>query len=201
MQVLLDGNVVNSVEWSIRTVGDLIRRLSDLPGFRNRVVQAISVDGLELYDWTENSSIELPQDATIHVRTQSVAELIISTLQSAMEYLPRLDSGGVRAATLIHEGREREAFELVAQLVEGLEWYAQLLGNLSQLLPQEEQRASELLTALGNVLEELARSWEAQDHTLLADLLEYELPPEIEKGLEYVEELIRTNSIELGNQA
>lgn len=193
MHIFLDGKAVEADGWTIRTVGELVQHLGNLPEFKHRIVQSIAVGGLELHVWEGNSAVALPQDAQIHVKTQSVAEVMASAVQSAREYLPRLDAGGVQAATLLQEGREQEAFSLVGQLVEGLQWYSEFLGNVATLIPQEERWASERLTALSNVLEQLLQSWESHDHTLLADLLEYELPPELQRGLEYVEALSQSN--------
>lgn len=170
-------------------MGDLVRHLDSLPAFTNRLIESISVDGLELYDWQARGAVMLPMGADIHVRTQTVVELLASTVQSAKEYLPRLEDGAAQAAALLQSGRENEAFTLVGQLVEGLQWYSEFLGNLAALMPPEKARAEERLTELTAVLAQLLQSWEGQDHTLLADLLEYELSPQLQRGLEYVEEL------------
>lgn len=198
MDIFLDGKAIQVQHAPVRTVGDLVQHLCNLPEFEYRYVEMVTVDGLELHDWQGNSGVELPKNAQIHVTSQSLAELIGAALQSAKEYLPRLDAGGVRAATLLQEGRESEAFELVGQLVEGLEWYSEFLGKVGQLLPQEERRASGRLTALGAVMDQMLQSWEGRDHTLLADLLEYELSPELQKGLQFVESLAQSDAMDAG---
>lgn len=199
MQVFLDGRHVEVDYWTARNVSDLVQHLRTLPEFEHRIVELIKVDDLELHDWEESSSVALHPDAHIYVKTQSVSQLIISVVQSAKEYLPRLDRGAVQAATLLHEGRENEAFALIGQLVEGLQWYTEFLGNLAGLVPQEEHRASQRLIELGNVMHRLVESCEGQDHTLLADLLEYELSPELQRDLVYVEALTESNILNMGN--
>lgn len=200
MRIFLDGKVVESDGWSIRTVGQLMRNLDNLPQLSNRLIESVVVDGIELQDWEANSAVKLPEDAHIHVKTQTVVELLASAVKSAKEYLPRLDDGAVRAASLLQEGRTPEAFRLVGQLVEGLQWYTEFVGSLAALMPQEEPRASERLTELGNVMAELLQSWEGQDHTLLADLLEYELSPQMQRGLEFLETLSPSASSDAGNR-
>lgn len=200
MKVLLDGKAVNVGELPTRTLGDLVRQLSNLPELESRVVQSVTVNGIELLDWEANSELELPRNAQLRVATQSVAELLASSLQSAKEYLPHLESAGGDAAALLHEGREGEAFDLIARLVEGLQWYTEVLDSLGILLPDQSHRATERLAALSSVLDDLVRAWEGRNYTLLADLLEYELSPEMERGREYVEELSQEIASESGNR-
>lgn len=201
MGVFLDGKAIEGLARPTCTLGDLVQHIGNLPGYGDRIVQMITVNGLEIDDWEVNSSFEFSQDAEVHVMTQSVGELIASTLQSANEYLPRLDSSSVQAAILLHEGRERDAFGLVAQLVEGLQWYAEFLASVTTLMPNEAEWASERLAALGNVLENVLGSWEVRDYTLLADLLEYELSPELKRGCGYLEELARPGAVDTGDEA
>ena len=75
MHIFLDGKAVEADGWTIRTVGELVQHLGNLPEFKHRIVQSIAVGGLELHVWEGNSAVALPQDAQIHVKTQSVAEV------------------------------------------------------------------------------------------------------------------------------
>lgn len=195
--MFLDGKQVQDDGQDIRTVGDLMRRLDGLSDLERRIVQSIAVDGLEIFDWWDNCSVELPAGARIDVRSQSVSQLLVATAQSAQDYIPRLQDGGVQAATLLQEGRDQEAFRLVGQLVEGLQWYSEFLGNVATLAPGEEERAAERLEALGAVMEQLLRAWEAHDHTLLADLLEYGLTTELQQSLEYVHGLSQSGFVDV----
>lgn len=193
MRIFVDGQAVEEANgWSIHSVGELVQRLGKLPALTNRVIQSISVDGLELRDWDVHDAVELSQNAQVHVRTQTVVDLLASAVQSAKEYVPHLEAGAVQAATLLQEGRRQDAFGVIGQLVEGLQWYSEFLGSLMSLVPQEQRRSSERLAALGAIMTQVLESWEGQDHTLLADLLEYELSSELRLGLDYVEDLLHS---------
>lgn len=196
LQVFLDGLDVHRDEWVIRTIGDLIQHVQDLPQLKNRFIESISVDGVELYDWEDNRSVDLPPTARIEIKTLTGAELLASTVQTAREYLPKLRAGAVTAAELFQEGRDGDALNLVRQLVEGLQWYSDFLGSVSVLLPHEQERVSERLTALNGVMDELVKSWEDSDHTLLADVLEYALSVELQENLHYVDMLARSRFVD-----
>lgn len=199
MNVFLDGKVVNMDGWSIRTVGELVRQLGNLPEFSNRVVETIEVDGLEVGDWERDSAVFLPDGATVHVKTQTVGDLLACAMQSAKEYLPRLGDGAVQAATLLQEGRSQQAFGLISLLIEGLHWYSEFLANLATLVPQEQQRVSVRLGELNAAMALVLDAWERQDQTLLADLLEYELSPELHRSLQYVEALSQSDIRDVRN--
>jgi len=200
LRLLLDGKSLEVANWSFRTVQDLVSYLEGQVVPEGRVIESISVGGIELYDWSANTPICLPEHVDIHVKTQAVAELLASAIETAAEYVPKLEAGAVAAATLFQQGRADEAFVVTRQLVEGLEWYCEFLGSVSTLLPQHERSASARLSSLNAVLEHLVEAWEARDHTLLADLLEYELAAELQTNREYLAELAKFNAVGTQNQ-
>lgn len=199
LRIFVDGKAFDADNIVARTIGDVVRHLETVPALRRRMIESIVIGGIEFHDLVTNRSVELPSGSDIHVRTQTVEELLAATMQSARDYLPKLEAGCTQVATLLHEGRAREALALVAQLVEGLQWYSEVLGNMAALIPGEERNATERLTALEGILQQLMQSLEGQDHTLAADILEYELSPELQQGFEYVDSLSQFRFFDRGN--
>lgn len=193
LRIFVDGNRIDAEGPPIRTIGGLVRYLERRGVLGGRLVDQIAIGELVFHDWEGNNTVALPEDADIQVTTQSVADLIASTIQTAAEYLPKLEAGAVRAAALLQEGRERESFDVIGGLVDGLQWYSDILGSLAALLPHEQRRASERLTGLTAVTEQVLAALEAQDYTLLADLLEYELAAELQTNMEYVAALSKSD--------
>jgi len=194
MKVVLDGKEVSLEGISCRTVDDLVQQLLRRFPPNGRVIQSINIDGIELYDWEAHREAEVPPEAEVHVKTQSIAELLASTIESALEFLPRLVAAAIEAAELLQQGRMQDAFTLMGKLIEGVQWYTEFLSGLSKLLPSAAPWARERLTSLNEVMKQVLHCWEAQDQTLLADLLEYELAGEMEKGVEYLPSLVTPKS-------
>lgn len=199
MNVILDNNILEAIPTGIRTLGALIHHVGSLPQLKQRVIQSITINGNELQGWDAGSSLPLPSDASVRITTRPLAHVLMETALSCRDYLPRLQEGAVSVAADFHQGRQAEAFDTMNDLIEGLNWYTEFLRNILTLRPREGERAASCLSSLNRILAELVGAWERQDFTLLADLLEYELVPELEAGTHYIEHLVANLSADLGN--
>lgn len=199
MNLHLDGKAFGRVGGHISTLGALVQLLGELPELENRVIQSISIDGDEFDEWEESMSVTIAPEAEVHVVTRSVTQVLMETAMTCLDYLPRLKEGAITTATRIHEARDQEALELIQDLFQGLEWYTEVLGHIVWLEPQEQERGSFRLSTLNNILEQLLSAWDVKDLTLLADLLEYELAPELDTGVQYIKFFVANLSTDVGN--
>lgn len=199
MIVKLDDNVILELSGPITTLTDLIEVLETRPELQTRVIESIIVDGKEIEDVYDIPPVDLHPDSELHVFTKPIVHLLLETATTCQDYLPRLRAASVLAATRLHESRETDAFYLIRDLVGGLHWYTEFLGHVGTLHSPEKEQASNRLAALNDILKEILVSWQREDFTLLADLLEYELTMEIEAGIEYVGRLLTNLSASLGN--
>ncbi|MBC9784454.1 hypothetical protein H1S01_08010 [Heliobacterium chlorum] len=105
--------------------------------------------------------------------------------ESGTEYLPRLVEGLGEVAEFLRQGKENEGIERLSQSLEGLEWVQAVVNGVPVLLQSEN---IDVLETLKTVLVELEQAWSDQDHTSLADLIEYELVPSLENLYEWFSE-------------
>lgn len=95
--------------------------------------------------------------------------------KAGVEYLPKLSRGLTAIAELIRNGNEVVGARFFAQATEGLRWMAGLLTNISLVKASEIEK-------FGDDLNTLLTAWENEDYVLIADLLEYEMAPFVEKA-------------------
>lgn len=196
MSLKVDGKIVNG---SAETLGGLVQLLLALPECQERVIQSIVIDGVEVNDWDDSSSMPIAATSDVVVTTRPLAHALLETAASCREYLPRLIEGSMKIATQLQQGQPKEALGSIPDLIDGLQWYSEFLAYVASLAPEEKEPAQERVFSLNGILEQLVASLEGSDLTLLADLLEYELVPELESGHGYVELLIMNLSAKMGN--
>lgn len=189
MDLWVDGNRLADVPAGLDTLGEVVSYVSGLLESRSRVIQSVAVNDIEVPDWDADLKTPLPKDAVIRVTSESIAQIVSDSIISCLDYLPRLEDGVRSVAARIQQGREQEAVSVLPALLDGLEWYSEFLGSLAAIKPETAQEAGAMLDRFRAVLDEVAVAWEANDLTLVADLLEFELGAQLEQGLDFVRQL------------
>lgn len=189
MDLWVDGNRLTDVPDGLDTLGKVVSYVAGLLESRSRVIQSVAVNDIEVPDWDADLKTPLPKDAVIRVTSESVAQIVSDSIISCLDYLPRLEDGVRSVAARIQQGREQEAVSVLPALLDGLEWYSEFLGSLAAIKPETAQEAGAMLDRFRAALDEIVAAWEANDLTLVADLLEFELGAQLEQGLDFVRQL------------
>lgn len=164
------------------TQSEIIIQLQSALKENNLVVMEAKVNGIK-------SSTDLAQIAGLNdIETMALlvgtpGQVITEGLETAISYLPILQSGLVDIAALFQEGREGEGISKFLEAVPGMEWLGQILSGAVLIIDsnilQDSFRSS--AAGYGKKLEELLEGWQNRDYVLIADLLEYELAPFIQE--------------------
>jgi len=149
-----------------------------------QAIGKIYINGQE-YSGTWEQAVKEKGAREIKIETTTIEQLIEETKTSVMTYLPKLKEGINQVASLFQLGKETEAFPLMIDLVEGLDWLLQAIGAINIFnpgyLPEDE------IISFNKKSEELIQAWKNDDFVLLSDLFEYEILPLIERW----EEILR----------
>ncbi|MBU7006405.1 hypothetical protein [Phosphitispora fastidiosa] len=164
------------------TQGEIIAQLQGAIKENNLVIMEAEVNGVK-------SSINLAEIAglndidTLSLMVGTPGQVITDGLETAVTYLPVLQSGLTDIAAFLQEGREGEGISKFLQVVPGMEWLGQILSGAVLIIDsnilQDSFRSS--AAGYGKKLEELLEGWQNRDYVLIADLLEYELAPFIQE--------------------
>jgi hypothetical protein len=120
--------------------------------------------------------------------TQNTEELVKNSLNEADDYLPKLKKGILDTADYFRNGEDEKGNNTYQQIVEGLEWYTDIITKILSIINHEElyNESQEVIKDLNEPLTELMEAYNKNDIVLIADILEYEI-------FEYVETMIEFN--------
>lgn len=189
MRIYLDGNV-ESLDHEPRTLDQLLEQFRLQGKLGGRVVKSITINGHEVYA-EDHVNVALSNTDEVKVATQSVSQVLTATAETAAEYLPRLAAGCRAVAQRMYQGEVSGAFGMMPEILDGLEWLVTVLRHVANLCPQHRGSALSELDAITRGLSQVSEAWEARDHTLMADLLEYEVAPRLDHAGRWVGDVAR----------
>jgi hypothetical protein len=147
-----------------------------------RYIRMITLNGREtaIGDF---EALEFSGEDEIMVVTCTLDELVEDSMTSALEYTPKLLKAFVECAKLLRTGNVGEAAGIFSDTVQGLQWTYDVLLHLASLHPGPSP-VHNLFEQAGIAIPQLFQAWDTQDYVFLADIVEYELIPLLDKWLQ-----------------
>lgn len=108
------------------------------------------------------------------VDTEEFLKQQLETLQTANEYIVRLESGIIEGISLFKNNEESQAVEMLPYIIDGAEWLNDAM-KLTVGIHSEEINYDEVREKLVEIVE----AFNNEDYILVGDLLEYEILPVI----------------------
>ena len=128
------------------------------------------------------------------VDEQANLTLLMESLETGIDYLPRLISGMNEVVRLLRQGRRGEANGLLTEALEGIEWLLTVIETV-HVLPlkaDESEGCTEKLEHFRGIMKNLLVAYSAQDLVLTGDIIEYELVENLEYWLKAFGRLINS---------
>ena len=98
----------------------------------NRVIVGITVDDVRIEE--EEAFLSLSGGIDIQFISQPIIDLVRESVEEGRRYIPTLLKGLEGIATMIEEGREKDAQVPFSQAVEGINWLVGVFAKSSALL-------------------------------------------------------------------
>ena len=162
--------------------GETLKEVLDviLKSRRDSYVRRIWLEGQEVSSsamdtlMTSITSIELLELELAHL-----GDLLANNLANAKEYLEKLIPGFQKAADLFRMGNEQEAHKFYLQILDGIDWFSQVVLNIvkSRGNQVEGQSLGDRQEKLTGLMAQMLEANQNQDRVLMADLLENEMIP------------------------
>ena len=121
---------------------------------------------------------------SLEVELANLKDLVATNLANALDYLKKLMPGCELAADLFRAGNEQEANKYYLQILDGIEWFSQVVSVIMSPdegeteLPDTDNESLEVRQKkLTDLMSQMLEANENQDWVLLADILEYEMVP------------------------
>ena len=121
---------------------------------------------------------------SLEVELANLKDLVATNLANALDYLKKLIPGCEQAADLFRAGNEQEANKYYLQILDGIEWFSQVVSVIMSPdqgeteLPDTDNESLEVRQKkLTDLMSQMLEANQNQDWVLLADILEYEMVP------------------------
>ena len=183
MKVLVNGKE-ETISFMGETLGDLLSHIEKVGVAQGNVVRSIKIDGQESSpDSSEAQRTQISEIATLELEISTLADMINKNIENADAYLIRLIPGIEKSVELFRIGNEQEANKFFVKIVDGIDWFSQVLDIIltaKEISPEtvfEGKSIQDRRTSLVGLTQQMVDANKNQDWVLLADLLEYEILP------------------------
>jgi len=189
--VLLDGMVLENTSFDSSDRGAVLAAIHKSAASKGRIVSSLSLDGESI---SEESFLASTQGQELHVKTDSIRNLVSESLQEASRYLPVLVAGLGRIADSLEREKVKDAADSFRQASDGIDWLIHVLTHCQTLLGLKDSeildgKLDEVRNSLNGRLKDVSASLEAGKYFELSFRLRNELIPELEKLVAYAHSL------------
>ena len=147
---------------------------------QNSYIRRVWLDGQEVSSDSQDIFKTSPTSVgLLELELAELQDLLANNLTNAKDYLVRLIPGFQKAADLFRMGNEQEANQYYLQVLDGIEWFSQVVIIIvsTQENKSEEKSLEERQKKLTDLMSQMLEANQNQDWVLMADLMEYEMIP------------------------
>ena len=147
---------------------------------QNSYIRRIWLDGQEVSsDSQDTLKTSTTSVGLLELELAELQDLLANNLTNAKDYLVKLIPGFKKAADLFRMGNEQEANQYYLQVLDGIEWFSQVVIIIvsTQKNKSEEKSLEERQKKLTDLMSQMLEANQNQDWVLMADLMEYEMIP------------------------
>ena len=183
MKVSINGVAQEESDFEGETVSAILDAMvQQTPG---SYIRRIWLDDQEFPSDDREALQKKPSDIdSLEVELANLKDLVATNLANALDYLKKLIPGFEQAADLFRAGNEQEANKYYLQILDGIEWFSQVVSVIMSPdegeteLPDTDDESLEVRQKkLTDLMSQMLEANENQDWVLLADILEYEMLP------------------------
>ncbi|MCL1875206.1 MAG: hypothetical protein FWF87_02970 [Synergistaceae bacterium] len=152
----------------------------------------ITVDGVEM---DSSAFLHLRKGREAHFKTCKIKDLVIESLQEAINYLPRLTDGIQKIASEFERKEEENADEHMTNFAEGLGWLINVMQKNQILLKVKDSELpnkEETIVKINASLESISECFEKRRIMEIAFHMRQGILPEIKNISGYVAQLLDT---------
>lgn len=155
-----------------------------------RFISSLRVNGREVADIGRESSRRLDGINSIEITTESRSSLAENIIAEGRGYIEGLQDYLLKTAEHFTRGSGCADSSLL-EAVQGMQWFVQMIGFIEEALKLDFTRlmlngqpVNDYVRMLNIIFQEIVNSQEKTDPVLLADILEYDLVPQLDNWKE-----------------
>ena len=191
MKLYVDGNLIDSIS-NACSMHDILYG-GDIKIFipEGRAIKSIDINGTQYDDLMLNTdksrAFKLGDGDEIKIKTMSQLELLSGSLDAAIAFLNEFKAGIVKTTDEIRWGNSAGGFNNFSEYLKGLATFVQIMEKISEFLKIDYNNLvyggksiQSYFSELEKILSSVLSTQVEQDYVLLADIVEFELKPNID---------------------
>lgn len=200
MEIIIDGVPTKLAIGAITTFGELMDHIqSEVVIFPN-VVTRVILNEEELDEGQEIGfgNFSINEILSLALETDNTTKLAYDSLFDAQDYLPELSEVFENAAKLIRGGNVQAGLLNASQALEVVSAFGQVLDSIRGAFQIDFSKIRiddiillDKLNLLNQYANDVLKATQAEDWTLFADLIEYELSPLLYEWMAVIPELVK----------
>jgi hypothetical protein len=188
-QILLDG-AVQADRTGCECWGNLLEHLDRLAAAENKVLTAVRFDGVDQPSFRDPAAAALPLGAlaVVEAETASPGELLENSVNEAIAAAGSLAAGATRLGDAFRGFDVSHANQDLQELAQGLgtlvaiaHAISEIVGTSLDAVTCDGQTGSSMVAALSTQADELIAARETGDWITGADIIEYDLAPQLQR--------------------
>ncbi len=190
--IVIDGQNTGLNVSNYQNLEDLLVKMMESGNLEDRVVTDVLVDDesfSEIYPH-QAEDIETSSIQKVEIKSVAVSDMAVSITTELEKVVHIMSRGGRQVAELFRQADDSEALELFQDLLDVTQNFMRMIGVLREEF--DLSKSTEFNAAsqeISGVLSEVSEVLENEDWILMADLLEYEFIPTVEKWDKVVSKL------------
>ncbi|WP_462325130.1 hypothetical protein [Desulfoplanes sp.] len=190
--IIIDGQESEYSVNNFENLEELLERVTADEHFQNRIVTDVLINDevfSEIYPHQAEDieSDELDKVEVVSVSNQEMGRSIVSEMAKVV---PLMAQGAEQIAGLFRQAEDLEALDTYQDLLEVARDFLGMVATLQDELGlSSNQEMGDVLQAFSELLSEMIEVQENEDWVLLADLLEYEFLPVVERWTPVIKDL------------
>ena len=184
MEVFVDGNRVDDQAAGTGTLKDALMQVQSSLGAPDHIVVGIRCDGNDIVGDSMAATLEKPAASFTRVElfTSTREALVIDAMSQASTSLQETETACEQVVEQLSAGKTTEAVQTLGRCLKTWQQVHDAVGKSIQILQLDVERTTindrpmlEVISQPKQTLLQIKQALQAQDHVLLADILQYEL--------------------------
>jgi hypothetical protein len=182
--IVIDGNKVDYDISSFENLDQIFEKVVESGQLDDRIVTDVLVNNepfSEIYP-NQSEDIEASEIDSLEIKSTSTIEMAKAITLELYKVVNMMASGGKQVAELFRQADDAEALELYQDLIDVTRDFLGMVGTLREhFAVKENEEFAKTVEDFSDLFSEMTEVLENEDWILLADLLEYEFLPSVDR--------------------
>ncbi|WFS61239.1 hypothetical protein LF599_11195 [Pseudodesulfovibrio thermohalotolerans] len=190
--IIIDGKQYDIGEHNFENLEQVFNKVVEDGHLEDRIVTDVMVNKepfTEIYPH-QAEDIDLAEVESVEIVTMATEEMAVEITLELYKVVNLMSEGGKRVAELFRQADDAEALETYQDLIDVMRNFLNMIGILrDEYSLKDNQVYLESAEEFNSMFTEMSTVLENEDWILLADLLEYEFLPAVEKWKKVIKSL------------